>query len=81
MFPPGRAKPSAVPGRDRIRRCRHDNGNRLGRLLGCEDRLERHGDDHIDIELNEIGHMRRELFHLSPNVTILDSNIFLLRIA
>src|SRR5262249_846977 len=56
ILPPGCAKLSMSPTRDRILNCHHDNRNRLGCLLGREDPSCSLGDKDIYLELHQFGH-------------------------
>src|SRR4029077_13379630 len=66
--------------RDRIHVSHHNNGNRLGRLLGREDRRQSSADKDIDLELHEFGYVFQDLVPLSLNVAILNQDVFPLNI-
>jgi hypothetical protein len=68
------------PGCDWIYNSHHDNGNRLGRLLGCVDRWQISNDKHIDVELDEFSYETWDLVRLSLSVAILNLDVFPLNI-
>ena len=74
IFPPGRAKLSTMPVATGSR-CHHNNGNRLGCLLGCKDRMVQRDKD-INLELHEFSYEIRNLVPLSLNVAILNQDVF-----
>src|SRR4030095_13293815 len=63
-----------------IRINQHDNGNRLGRLLGCADCWESWGDKDIDLELHECTYKAVDTVPLSLSVAILNQDVFSLNI-
>ena len=80
IFPPGRAKLSMSPRRDRILNCHHDNRNRLCRLLGREDPSCSLGDKDIDLELHQFGHEAWDTVRLSLRRAKLKHDVFPLNI-
>ena len=58
MLPPGRASPAANPSPDGVTGEGHHDGNGPGGLLDGPDGRGRPGDDHVDLEANEL---RRQL--------------------
>ena len=80
IFPPGRARLSTRP-LQRGPIDRHDDGNRLGGLLGGADRRVVTSDNDIDLELHQFGYQARETFGLSFRVAKFDQDVFSLHIA
>src|SRR5262249_34388477 len=56
--------------------CHDDNGNRLGRLLGCADPSWSSNDKYIDLKLYQFGHKAWVTIALSLNVAILNQDVF-----
>ena len=54
IFPPGRARLSIIPVATGSGSYRHDNRNRLGRLLGCTDTIDNVEDQDIDLEVARV---------------------------
>src|SRR5262249_55760615 len=69
------------PSRDWILCCGYNNGDRLGRLLGCDDSFLKRGDKDIDLELHEFGYQGRDPVQLPISKAVLNQNIFPLNVA
>src|SRR5262249_16702522 len=65
-----------IPSRNWVFLCHDDNGDRLGRLLGCADPPWASNNKHIDLELYQFGHKAWVTIALSLNVAILNQDIF-----
>ena len=55
--------------------CRHDDRNRLGRVLGGERGGRRDRDDEIDLELEQLGGERRESLRVAFRKPMLEDKV------